>query len=192
MKARWVSLLTLVAACAVLIGMAENRDKDSRFAFLGNAEDNSRQMLDSGKQIFRFDTFGDQAFWGDQLQLHEAVNGLSPRNALALGLKVDADALSPSTVEAIKHGKVNLEDPAVTRAGVCRQPVGRPRDRTEKTDRDVAQRDRLDRDAVAGKGPHAPVRIGERVRSGCAAVPRRRSCAGASADSGLPTAQVRQ
>ena len=42
MKARWVSLLTLVAACAVLIGMAENRDKDSRFAFLGNAEDNSR------------------------------------------------------------------------------------------------------------------------------------------------------
>src|SRR5262249_33179929 len=88
-----------------------------------NGEDNSRQMLDSGKQIFRFDTFGDQAFWGDLLQLHRAINGLSPRNALALGLKVDSDSLSPSTVEAIKHGKVNLDDPAVTRALIKQKAV---------------------------------------------------------------------
>src|SRR5436309_12839249 len=107
-----------------MIEMAKKRDeKDIHFAFLSNAEDNSRQMLDPGKQIFRIDTFCDQAFWGDQLQLHEAVNGLSPRNALALGLKVDADALSPSTVEAIKHGKVNLEDPAVTRALIKQKAV---------------------------------------------------------------------
>jgi len=127
MKARLITLLTLLAACAVLIGMAENRERDSkansRFAFLGNAEDNSRQMLDKGRQIFRFDTFGDQAFWGDQLQLHQTINGLTPRNALALGLKVDADALSPSTVEAIKHGKVNLDDPAVTRSLIKQKAV---------------------------------------------------------------------
>ena len=127
MRARWTAALTLIAACAVLVAMAENRAKDSRsdsgFAFLGNAHDNARQMLDSGQQIFRFDTFGDQAFWGDQLQLHQAVNGLTPRNALALGLKVDADALSPSTVEAIKHGKVNLDDPAVTRGLIKQKAV---------------------------------------------------------------------
>jgi cytochrome c peroxidase len=127
MKARWVSLIALVATCAVLVGVAENRAKDSnpasRFAFLGNAEDNSRQMLNSGIQVFRFDTFGDQTFWGDQLHLHEAVNGLSPRNALALGLKVDAKALSRSTIEAIKHGKVNLDDPAVTRALIQQKAV---------------------------------------------------------------------
>ena len=50
-----------------------------------------------------------------QLQLHQAINTLTPRNALALGLRVDSDALSPSTVNAIKHGNVNLDDPAVTR-----------------------------------------------------------------------------
>ena len=127
MRARWLALLMLAAAWVALISMAENREKDSRadsrFAFLGNAENNSRQMLDAGKQIFRFDTFGDQAFWGDQLQLHQAINGLAPRNALALGLKVDADLLSPATVEAIKHGKVNLDDPAVTRALIKQKAV---------------------------------------------------------------------
>src|SRR5215813_18530 len=115
MRTRWIALVILLAACAVLVGVAQNRSKnsnqDSRSAFLGNVEDNSMQMLQSGKQIFRFDTFGDQAFWGDQLRLHEAINGLSPRKALALSLKLDADALSPSTVEAIKHGKVSLDDP---------------------------------------------------------------------------------
>lgn len=127
MKARWIALLTLFATCAGLVGIADSRDKNSdpnsRFAFLGNAEANASQMLDSGKQIFRFDTFGDQAFWGDQLHLHQAVNGLTPRNALALGLKVDADALSSATIEAIQHGKVNLDDPAVTRALIKQKAV---------------------------------------------------------------------
>lgn len=127
MKWRLPAFLLLLAACAVLAAMAENRDKsskeDPRFAFLGNVDDNSRQLLDGGRQIFRFDTFGDEAFWGDQLQLHQAINGLTPRNALALGLKVDAEALSSSTVEAIKHGKVNLDDPAVTRALIKQKAV---------------------------------------------------------------------
>src|SRR6185312_3368271 len=86
-------------------------------------EDNLRQMFDSGKQIFRFDTFGDQVFWGDQLQLHQAINGISPRTALGLGLKVDSDALPSSVLEAIKHGKVNLDDPAVTRALIKEKAV---------------------------------------------------------------------
>ena len=36
---------------------------------------NSNQMLESGKHIFRFDTFGDEAFWGDTLRLHQAIAG---------------------------------------------------------------------------------------------------------------------
>jgi hypothetical protein len=35
----------------------------------------AQQMIDEGKKTFRFDTFGDEAFWGDQLQLHKAVAG---------------------------------------------------------------------------------------------------------------------
>jgi hypothetical protein len=42
---------------------------------------NAQQMLAEGKQTFRFDTFGDEAFWGDTLKLHEAVAKLSPKQA---------------------------------------------------------------------------------------------------------------
>jgi len=48
-------------------------------------------MIHQGREIFRFDTFGDQAFWGGQLKVHQAINKLTPQNALALGLKVDAE-----------------------------------------------------------------------------------------------------
>ena len=71
-------------------------------------------MLSEGRQTFRFETFGSEAFWGDTLKLHEAVVKLSPKQALGLGLKVDADALPPELVEQIKQGKVNLDDPATT------------------------------------------------------------------------------
>jgi hypothetical protein len=91
--------------------------------FLGNAEDNAKQLIDQGRQIFRFDTYGDEAFWSGQLQMQQAVSSLTPANALALGLKVDAEALSPSVVEAMKHGKVNLNDPAVTLALIKQKAV---------------------------------------------------------------------
>jgi cytochrome c peroxidase len=107
------SLLALGTALALPRSRPVAQEKQS--GFLGSAEQNSAQLVSQGKQIFRFDTFGDQAFWGNQLHLHQAINTLTPAQALSLGLKVDADALSPSVVEAIKHGKVNLNDPAVTR-----------------------------------------------------------------------------
>jgi cytochrome c553 len=83
----------------------------------------NQELFERGRQIFRFDTFGDQAFWGGQLRLHQAVagaknggvgDGVSPKAALALGLKVDATAIPPNTAAAIKAGRVNLDDPAVT------------------------------------------------------------------------------
>lgn len=84
---------------------------------------NAVQLVGQGRQIFRFDTFGDQAFWGDTLKLHQAIEGaghggvgpgLSPANALALGLKVDVDALPSALLQQLLHGNVNLNDPAVT------------------------------------------------------------------------------
>ncbi len=74
----------------------------------------AQQMLAEGRQTFRFDTFGNEAFWGDTLKLHESVAKLSPKQALALGLKVDADALPAELVEQIKRGEVDLDDPATT------------------------------------------------------------------------------
>lgn len=91
---------------------AKHGEKGSKF--LGSSEENGEQLIQQGKYTFRFDTYGDEAFWTGQLQIQQAVCSLTPLNALALGLKVDADALSPSVVEAIKHDQVNLNDPAVT------------------------------------------------------------------------------
>jgi hypothetical protein len=72
------------------------------------------RLVDEGRQIFRFDTFGDEAFWSGVLRLHEPIATVSPRTALGVGLKVDVDALPESTVAALKGGRVNLDDPAVT------------------------------------------------------------------------------
>jgi len=84
---------------------------------------NMQQMMDEGRRTFRFDTFGDEAFWSDGLGLDRAIagakhggvgDGVSPKAALALGLKVDMDALPPAVVEAVKAGKVDMNDPATT------------------------------------------------------------------------------
>jgi mono/diheme cytochrome c family protein/cytochrome c5 len=72
------------------------------------------QTLFDGQRVFRFDTFGDEAFWTDTLRMHQVVQTVSPRAALAVGLKVDADALPPALVAQLRAGQVNLDDPAVT------------------------------------------------------------------------------
>jgi mono/diheme cytochrome c family protein/cytochrome c5 len=72
------------------------------------------QTLFDGQRVFRFDTFGDEAFWTDTLRMHQVVQTVSPRTALAVGLKVDADALPPALVAQLTAGQVNLDDPAVT------------------------------------------------------------------------------
>src|SRR5688572_27426406 len=59
----------------------------------------ARRLIDEGRQIFRFETFGSEAFFGDALQLHKAIENVSPKTALAVGLKVDAEAL-PDALKA--------------------------------------------------------------------------------------------
>jgi len=82
-------------------------------------------LVDEGRQTFRFETFGDEAFWGDTLKIHQALegsarggvgDGVSPATALAVGLKVDSEVLPASLVNDLKANKVNLNDPAVTLA----------------------------------------------------------------------------
>jgi len=67
-----------------------------------------------GKAIFRFDTFGDEQLWTDVLRMHEVIATVSPASALAVGLKVDVEALPPGLVSALRAGRVDLNDPAVT------------------------------------------------------------------------------
>ena len=88
-------------------------------------DENAERLIEEGRKTFRFDTFGDEVFWGDMLQLHQAIAGeanggvgpgVSPKTALAVGLKVDVDALPEALQQQLKQGKVNLDDPATTLA----------------------------------------------------------------------------
>src|SRR5690349_12461714 len=81
-------------------------------------------LFEQGKEIFRFDTFGDEDYWGGKLQLHKAIKGaalggvgpgVSPKTALTVaGLKVDVDALPGNLRAMLKQGKVDLDSPANT------------------------------------------------------------------------------
>ncbi|MGH7545714.1 MAG: hypothetical protein ACREKI_05980 [Gemmatimonadota bacterium] len=74
-----------------------------------------RQVAE-GRQIFRFDDFGDWRFWTDTLRLNDLVEQVSPRTALQLGLKVDAEAIPPEVLAAVLSDPALLDDPAITRA----------------------------------------------------------------------------
>src|SRR5215207_10862888 len=118
---------TALARSETTIDSAAQADQDSarRTSADDQILDNAEDMIDEGRRTFRFDTFGDEDYWGGQLQLHQAIQGdrfggvgpgLSPRNALALGLKVDVDTLPPDLIKALQSGQVDLGDPAVTLA----------------------------------------------------------------------------
>jgi hypothetical protein len=86
-------------------------------------EQDALQSIARGRETFRHDTFGDEAFWGDTIHLDDAIAGaanggvgpgLSPRTALSLGLKVDVGALPRNVRRQLAQGQVDLDDPAVT------------------------------------------------------------------------------
>jgi mono/diheme cytochrome c family protein len=78
-------------------------------------DDRSPQTLAEGQRIFRYETFGDEQFWTDTARMHEVVQqSVSPKMALSVGLKVDADAIPPDVAQAIKGGQVDLKSPATT------------------------------------------------------------------------------
>jgi hypothetical protein len=127
-------LITIVLAVCVAVVSALRQTVQDQPAQVSSPDDlqandsvvrDARRMIRDGRQVFRYDTFGDEAFWGDALQLHRAIEGetfggvgpgVSPRTALAVGLKVDADALPPDVVDAIRKGTIDLDDPATTLA----------------------------------------------------------------------------
>jgi hypothetical protein len=86
-------------------------------------EENADRLIDEGRQVFRHDTFGSQDYWGGKLRLHEAISGakrhgvgpgLTPHQALALGLKVDSDAVPKVLMQVIRGGSVSLDEEKTT------------------------------------------------------------------------------
>lgn len=81
---------------------------------VGSERQHARRF--DGQAIFRFDTFGDEQLWTDVLRMHEVIPNVDPATALAVGLKVDVQALPAEIVAALRAGEVDLTDPAVTLA----------------------------------------------------------------------------
>jgi hypothetical protein len=118
-------LLIAVALCSAVLSPAQEKSQPSTGAFDARINASARELMLRGQQVFRYETFGDEAFWGDTLQLHRAIEGsklggvgpgVSPKTALSVGLKVDVDSLSESLVSQLKAGKVDLDNPATTLA----------------------------------------------------------------------------
>ena len=121
-----IGIFVLFVSVSQLIQCTNSSDGQTKTTGIENEDpitDNANKMLAEGKQTFRYETFGDEAYWTDALQLNKAIageknggvgKGLSPNAALAAGLKVDMDVIPADVAAAIKAGKVNLDDPAVT------------------------------------------------------------------------------
>ena len=104
-----------------LLGLAAAAIVTATVSACGGSDDSSdavaeqAALVEQGKQIFRFDTFGDEAQWTDTLRMHEVIAAaVDPVTALSVGLKVDAEALPAAVVAGIRNGSVDLRSPATT------------------------------------------------------------------------------
>jgi mono/diheme cytochrome c family protein len=102
-----LSFALAMAAAAVLAGCGHHSS---------NSDDNlDPQAVSDGKTIFRFDTFGDETFWTDTLHINEVIqSAVDPTTALAVGLKIDVDALPPAIVQGLQAGTIDLKSTDTT------------------------------------------------------------------------------
>src|SRR6058998_1230777 len=79
-----------------------------------NQRDDGERRHRDGQAIFRYDTFGDEQLWTNVLRMHDVIATIPPATALAVGLKVDVEALPREVIAALRVGQVDLTNPAVT------------------------------------------------------------------------------
>jgi mono/diheme cytochrome c family protein len=101
---RIIGVASIVFVLALTIAVADHREDES----------DGRAKRRDGQATFRYDTFGDEQLWTNVLRMNEPIATVDPATALAVGLKVDVDALPPAIVAALRAGQVDLTDPAVT------------------------------------------------------------------------------
>jgi hypothetical protein len=115
--------ISIGAAAALVAAAGALADGPPSFGTIPPAALPAIRMVAEGRETFRHDNFGNEDFWGGQLELHRAIAGaanggvgpgLSPKAALALGLKVDSQQLTNAIVRGIRSRAVDLDDPAVT------------------------------------------------------------------------------
>ncbi len=124
MPARRLAVVVVAGAVAAILSNCGGSDggiapsASASASGSGNpASDQQAALVEQGKQIFRFDTFGDETQWTDKLRMNEVIqSAVDPTTALAVGLKVDSDALPDAIKSALAKGEVDLKSPATTLA----------------------------------------------------------------------------
>ncbi|WP_373487624.1 hypothetical protein [Blastomonas sp.] len=129
-----VPLLALLASSAALLSAVSfasmPRSVAQTESFAGPADQGTplpQAFGDAtlGRDVFRFETFGNEGFWTDAVRIPAGIAsaGVTPMQALQLGLQIDADAIDPATkaklaaeLRADPTGRSSslLNDPAVT------------------------------------------------------------------------------
>ena len=120
-----VSLIILVAGFIQCSKTFEKPGEEITATKAGESarSEKNKSLIAEGKEIFRFDTFGDEDFWSGLLHIDKAILGMnnggfgpgvSPNDALNVGLKVDVEALTPEVIAGIESGDIKLTDPAST------------------------------------------------------------------------------
>jgi hypothetical protein len=111
---RLISAASLVLVLAIAVAISEfNPPTRADQSGAESSGASGSQHLD-GQSIFRFDTFGDEQLWTGVLRMHEVIQTVNPVTALAVGLKVDVEALPEALIASLRAGEVDLTDPAVT------------------------------------------------------------------------------
>src|SRR5690348_250256 len=112
-RSSWVGVAVLIAfGCAVAAVLVSCHS--DKITGINNGPLNPT-LVAQGKSIFRLDTYADESFWTDTLQLNRVIqSSVSPKTALSVGLKVDVDTLPASVKAALQAGQINLDDPATT------------------------------------------------------------------------------
>ncbi len=88
-----------------------------------NPNPHERGDAAAGKDVFRFETFGNEGFWTDAARLPKgmAEAKLTPKQALEAGLQVDIEAIDPAMREAL--GKELKTDMSPANAPMLNDPM---------------------------------------------------------------------
>ena len=118
---RLIGVASIVFALALTFAVSGFSPAITAHQLTGRSGDDGERTRDDGERshrngqaIFRYDTFGDEQLWTDVLRMHEVVATVPPATALAVGLKVDVEALPQEVIAALRAGQVDLTNPAVT------------------------------------------------------------------------------
>ncbi|MDQ3013021.1 MAG: hypothetical protein M3X11_20215 [Acidobacteriota bacterium] len=98
------AFIALAGYAATISGSSQNRMTPSDGpANAGTPAARQDGNAASGREVFRFETFGNEGFWTDAVRLPKGVKDakVTPVQALKLGLMVDVEALDAATQQAV-------------------------------------------------------------------------------------------